>query len=53
MNNLSIFKKELTRKEFLVYLFGVVIAISGISALIRAFNPPSSTSGFGSGSYGG
>ena len=49
---LSILKRQMTRKEFLIYFLGVVIAISGITTLLKVLNPQQ-TSGFGSGSYGG
>jgi len=51
----QILHHKLTRKEFLLYLFGILIAITGINSLLKILNPHSTSpsSSFGSGPYGG
>lgn len=45
---------RLTRKQFLLYILGIVIALSGVKAILNVLNPkPQQTSGFGAGPYGG
>lgn len=52
--------KEMTRKEFLLHLGLLLLAITGISGLLRTVANPNLlnahkhvSSGFGSGTYGG
>lgn len=52
ISDFPILQKRLNRKEFLIYLLGIVMAILGINALLKILNP-SQHSGFGSGPYGG
>lgn len=56
----SFLSKELSRKEFLIYLGLGILAISGISGLIKRISDPDSfnlrkktSQGFGSEAYGG
>lgn len=52
--------KEMTRKEFLLHLGLLVLAVTGITALLRTVSNPnllnqskSASVGFGAGPYGG
>lgn len=53
----SLLSRETDRKEFLLYLGSVSLALFGVSALIRTLTDSGShqkrTHGYGSGSYGG
>lgn len=48
----TVFQYKLTRRQFLIYLAGIVLAISGINAILKILNPTHPT-GFGEGPYGG
>ena len=46
---------QMTRKEFLIYIGAVLMAIFGISSMMNLFSdlsPRKVTSGFGAGPYG-
>jgi hypothetical protein len=55
----KLLKKEMNRKEFLLYIGLFFLAITGISSFFKTVNEsldrtqPQSTQGFGAGAYGG
>jgi hypothetical protein len=50
----DLLSQEVDRKEFLAYLGGTALAITGISGLLKTLTrSPSRTSGYGGGAYGG
>jgi hypothetical protein len=50
----DLLSQEVDRKEFLAYLGGTALAITGISGLLRTLaRNPRRDAGYGAGSYGG
>ncbi|MCL5407343.1 MAG: hypothetical protein M1429_02525 [Patescibacteria group bacterium] len=52
----ELLEKEMDRREFLVHIGALLLAVIGISALLRTLSNPhllKKTNGFGSNSYGG
>ena len=50
----TLLAKELTRKQFLLYVGALLLALTGLSSLFKTIvNPHSRSEGFGSGPYGG
>jgi hypothetical protein len=55
-NFTTLLQQEMTRKEFLLYIGAVLIALTGLSGLIRTISNPYSAKlspTFGNGPYGG
>lgn len=49
----ELLSKEMTRKEFLIHIGLLLMAISGLSGIIRTITDPHISSGFGGGPYAG
>lgn len=49
----DLFSQEVDRREFLAYLGATVLAITGVSGLLRTLTRSPRSKGYGAGSYGG
>lgn len=49
----SLLNKEMSRKEFVMYILAFFLSISGFFSILYSLTHPVKTKGYGSSSYGG